>query len=270
MKLSKDEFNTEMFQMKMGNLVLEDSSQGGAAASAEAVTAEIAACVEEAKKEGYRHLTVRVPGRDKERVNAFLRQQFYLADTLVEYVFDLQRAELPKIEHKCSLHDCRKEEVARLKEIAKNSFQVDRFHSDEHLDNELCDKYYETWMENSYHGFAEKVIVAEYAGEPVGFTTGKTYEGDDYGHLVLSAVSDKYRGIGVYTSMIYEGISWMIREHGNLKGVIVGTQLDTIAVQKAWIKLGFTVYDSFYVLHRYLGEMHSQGTVEEAHSQGTA
>ena len=87
---------------------------------------------------------------------------------------------------------------------------------------------------------------------------------------MLSAVSDKYRGIGVYTSMIYEGISWMIREHGNLKGVIVGTQLDTIAVQKAWIKLGFTVYDSFYVLHRYLGEMHSQDTVEEAHSQGTA
>ena len=72
-------------------------------------------------------------------------------------------------------------------------------------------------------------------------------------NLVLSAVSDKYRGIGVYTSMIHEGISWMLREHGDLMGVIVGTQLDTLAVQKAWIKLGFTVYGSSYVLQKYLG-----------------
>lgn len=246
MQIIKDQFNSEIFQMKMGNLLLEDG---------EKIEKEAFLQLEEkAKEEGYAHVTLKVASTDKESLNIALREGYILADTLIEYVFDMKKASLPQIEHKCTLHDCKEEELEALKQIAGNSFVIDRFHSDEHLDNKLCDLYYAKWIENSYHGFAEKVIVAEYNNEPVGFTTGKTYKDDEYGHLVLSAVSNKYRGIGVYTSMIHEGISWMLREHGDLKGVIVGTQLDNLAVQKAWIKLGFTVYDSMYVLQKYIGD----------------
>lgn len=246
MKIVKDNFNSEIFQMDMGNVLLEEGEVPGAE--------EIRRLEQQAKDAGFSHLTFKVPSTDKKTLNAVLSEGFALADTLIEYVFDMKKATLPPMQHKCTLHDCREEELEALKEIAGKSFVIDRFHSDEHLDNERCDLYYERWIDNSYHGFAEKVIVAEYNGEPVGFTTGKTYEDDEYGHLVLSAVSDKYRGIGVYTSMIHEGISWMQKEHGDLKGVIVGTQLDNLAVQKAWIKLGFTVFDSLYVLQKYIGE----------------
>ncbi len=246
MRIVKDQFNSEIFQMQMGNVLLEDGE--------ETKKEDFAQLQNLAMTEGYSHMTLKVPSTDKDVLNLALKDGYILADTLIEYVFDMQKAHLPQMEHKCTLHDCRAEELSALKEIAGNSFVIDRFHSDEHLDNKLCDLYYEKWIENSYHGFAEKVIVAEYNGEPVGFTTGKTYADDEYGHLVLSAVSNKYRGIGVYTSMIHEGISWMLREHGDLKGVIVGTQLDNIAVQKAWIKLGFTVYDSMYVLQKYIGD----------------
>lgn len=245
MKLVKDEFNSDIFQMKMGNVVLEgDKPQ----------EMDFKLLREKAAVEEFRHLTVKIPSYDKKMVNAFLKEEFYLADTLVEYVFELKKARLPRIQHLCSLQDCRQEELPVLKEIARKSFQADRFHCDGHLSKELCDKYYEKWIENSYYGFAEKVITAKDQGKPVGFTTGKTYPDDPYGHLVLSAVSDECRGRGVYTSMIHEGVSWILREHGDLKGVIVGTQIDTLAVQKAWVKLGFTVYGSFYVLHRYLGD----------------
>ena len=135
--------------------------------------------------------------------------------------------------------------------IAKGSFEKDRFHSDRHLNRNLCDKYYEKWIENSYNGFAERVIVAEYCNDAVGFTTAKTYKNDIFGHLVLSAVSNNYRGLGFYTSMIHEGVSWIFQKHDDLIGIIVGTQLDNLAVQKAWINLGFTVYSSKYVLHKY-------------------
>ena len=100
------------------------------------------------------------------------------------------------------------------------------------------------------YSFADKVIVSEYNNTVVGFTTGKADNTQPYGHLVLSAVSDKYRGLGIYTSMIYEGIKWLEKE--GFKGLIVGTQINNIAVQKAWIKLGFTVLDSEYVLHFYI------------------
>lgn len=246
MKIIKDKFNSEIFQIQMGNVGVE---------SGENVTTKVWKEQEQkAKQEGFSHLTIKIPSTDKKLLNQMLTNGFTLADTLIEYVFDMKKAHLPEMWHKCKLHDCREEEIEALKKIAKKSFEIDRFHSDESLDNDRCDLYYEKWIENSYNGFAEKVIVAEYNDEPVGFTTGKTYEDDEYGHLVLSAVSNKYRGIGVYTSMIHEGISWLLREHGELKGVIVGTQLDNIAVQKAWIKLGFTVFDSLYVLQKYIGD----------------
>lgn len=173
-------------------------------------------------------------------------------DTLIEYYFDFNHAKLPSIEHKCILRDACQEDLKILKHIAKVSFSADRFHSDKNLDNSLCDKYYEQWVENSFYGFADKVIVAEYQGEPVGFTTGKVYQGNPVGRLVLSAVSDSSRGLGIYTSMIHEGVSWLLKNDSTLEGVMVGTQIETLAVQKAWIKLGFTVFDSFYTVQKYL------------------
>ncbi|MCI8483216.1 MAG: GNAT family N-acetyltransferase [Lachnospiraceae bacterium] len=245
MKLIKDAFNTEIFQMTMGNLILEKDTYS---------REEIKTWVKEAKQKGYQHLAIKILTEQKDLLNSLLQEQFYLVDTLIEYVFDAKKKVLPKIQHQCILRDCEKEDLPALKQIARNSFKTDRFHSDMYLENELCNQYYEKWMENSYHGFAEKVIAAEYCGELVGFFTGKTYSDDKYGHLVLAAVSDKHRGIGVYTSMIHECIRWMLEAHTELEGVMTGTQIETVAVQKAWIKLGFTVHDSLYVLHRYLGE----------------
>ncbi len=240
MYIEKDIFNSEIFQMNMGNIVLDQEKEYKKSD------------FENLFKYDFQHLTVKIPAQQKQILNEVLKAGFMLMDTLTEYIFVVKRAQLPQIQHKCRLRNCRNEDLKRLKDIASSSFKRDRFHSDPYLNNELCDLYYKKWIENSYNGFAEKVIVAEYNGEPVGFTTGKTYLNEPYGHLVLSAVSEKYRGIGVYTSMIYEGIVWMLTEHPEIEGIVVGTQLDNLAVQKAWIRLGFTVYRSSYVLHIYL------------------
>ncbi len=242
MNIEVDKYNSEIFGILMGNVSYQDNEN----------LADFEELNRESRNRMIKHLTIRVSTKDKKFLNLALKDGYEIADTLVQFVFLFDKANLTKIEHKCILRDCCDEDISGLKLIARTSFAIDRFHSDEHLDNDLCDKYYEQWIENSYHGFAEKVIVAEYNNEPVGFTTGKTYVEDEFGHLVLSAVSSKYRGIGVYTSMIYEGVKWMQKEHGNLKGLIVGTQIDNIAVQKAWINLGFTVMDSYYVLQKYM------------------
>lgn len=233
--------------MKMGNVLLEKE---------DVITMhELKQLEEQAEKDGYQHLTVRIPSADKKTLNTILKCGYILADTLIEYFFDMRKAVLPHIDYKCLLRDAEEKDLATLIKIAGESYKIDRFHSDEHLDNRLCDKYYEKWIENSFYGFADKVIVAEYQGIPVGYTTGKVYSDSDIGHLVLSAVSESARGLGVYTSMIHDGISWIKREHGDLRGVLVGTQLDNLAVQKAWIKLGFTVYGSTYVLQKYIGDL---------------
>ena len=243
LRVERDEFNSKIFRIEMGNLKLENYIFKS--------VEEFCECEKSAVSGLYDHVTLRIPSNDKAMINIALSSGYSLVDILVEFVFK-KNAQLPHIQHKCVLRDCDESDLPELKRIAKYSFTHDRFHSDSNLRKELCDLYYEKWIENSFYGFADRVIVAEYNGKPVGFTTGKMGSNNGNDHLVLSAVSEEYRGIGLYTSMIHEGVSWIMKENPESKGIIVGTQLDNVNVMKAWIKLGFTIYDSKIILHKYL------------------
>ncbi|SDY66610.1 Acetyltransferase (GNAT) family protein [Proteiniborus ethanoligenes] len=249
--VEEDYFNTQHFGIRMGNVKTKTNF---ISESKENLIRNFDEMVSKSKEEGYKHLTFKVGTNQKEIIKCAMNEGMEIADTLVRYVFDFSKSTLPQIYHKCSLKDCTKDDINALKEISRNSFKIDRFHSDDNLPNELCDLYYDKWIENSYNGYADKVIVAHYNNEAVGFTTGRLDLVEGYGQLVLSAVSDKYRGIGVYTSMIYHGVEWLMKNRNEaMRGVIVGTQIDNIAVQKSWIKLGFTIFDSQYVFQKYFG-----------------
>ena len=243
MRVIKDEYNSAIFRIQMGNVLLEEKeyTQGNL---------DVSNIIRLARENSFDHLSVKVPTEYKKNFNSFLKQGFYLTDTLVRYIHVFGEGKLPDIRSKTIIRDYKPNDVDALMAIAKSSFVFDRFHSDKSLDGALSDKYYERWIYNSCNGFADKVIVSEHNGEVAGFTTGKNDPADRYGHLVLSAVSPKFRGLGIYTSMIYKGIQWIADE--GYEGVIVGTQINNIAVQKAWIKLGFTVLDSQYILHMHL------------------
>lgn len=240
MKIVYDKFNSEMFQIKMGNVILSNDDLMSD-------NLDVFEIIKFGENEGYDHLAVKIPTPYKKLFNKFMSKGFFLTDLLAEYIYYFDGRELPDIKHKTIIREYKETDLEELMKIAKGSFDYDRFHADPTLDNGFCDKYYEQWIYNSCHGFADKIFVSEYEGKAVGFTTGRADHSQEYGRLVLSAVSDEYRGLGIYTSMIYEGVKWLEKE--GFKGLIVGTQINNVAVQKAWIKLGFTVLDSEYVLH---------------------
>ena len=241
--IDKDVFNSDIFGIQMGNLKYEPGITGD----------DIARCLSDAKEEGFKHLTCKIPTQDKKAVNAFEDYGFRIADTLVTYVFDFRKNKLNDVEYICKVDDCKQEDVEELKRITKESFVIDRYHSDANLPNDLCDLYYEKWFENSFNGFADKILAAYYEGIPVGYTTGKNSGNDEYVHLVLSAVNKERRGLGIYTTLIHAMTEWGI-EVGKeeKKGILLGTQIDNIAVQKAWNKLGYSPYSSDYVMQAYL------------------
>lgn len=242
--LTIDKFNSEIFNKKMGNLQICENLD---IKKINNIDKQINEILEEAINDGFEHITCKVDTNHTQLVQSLENNKMLLADTLITYRFYYGKSKLYNVNHQCLLNDCKKEDLDYLKSISKNAFKIDRFHSDPSLDNNLCDKYYEKWIENSFNGFADRVIVAYLDEEPVGYTTAKIPGKDRVGHLVLSAVSEKSRGKGVYTSMIYEGVKWM---EGKAECLQVGTQINNIAVQKAWIKLGFTVGDSFYVFQK--------------------
>lgn len=247
-----DKFNSEHFGFQMGNMSVKLTD---GAINAEAVEEAITAGLEDARREGFRHLTCKMDTAFKPAVFALQKQEFLLVDTLMTYYFDLRKGTYPEITHRCELGDCREEDVPRLKEIAKASFTFDRFHSDPVLPNELCDQYYEKWFENSWRGYADKIVVGYVDGVPVGFATAKYSKEEPYVHFVLAAVAAEARGNGVFSSIRWAEMQWaakLAQENPQIQGVMDGTQINNLAVQRTWIKFGFTIQGSQYVFQRMI------------------
>jgi len=246
----KDEFNSENFRILMRNIIVhQDLTEYDYLERLE----YLSGLIEKSKNIGYKHLTLRVPTSDIQLSKCAASTGMYIVDTLVRYTFEFKKSTLPKLNYKYNFGDCRCEDLKTLMDISSSVFKIDRFHSDDYLHNDLCNQYYARWIENSFNGLADKIVVAYINDEPVGFATIKNLYNDDYVQIVLNAVSDKYKGLGIYTSMIHYCTTWISHKYSNeKKGIIIGTQIDNIAVQKTWIKLGYTIKDSQYIFHKVI------------------
>lgn len=240
--IEKDDWNTKHFGMKMGNIEVRSSQTLNEKEFFDAMKNVL----KEAQHREFKHLTFKMDTNDKKYIATLESCGFHLRDTLISYIFSYKKAILPKMHHRCKLGICQSMDIETLKKLSKKAFKIDRYHSDPSLDNELCDSYYENWISNSYYGLADRIITAYVNDTPVGYTTAKlpNYNDNKIAHLVLSAVGEEARGKGVYTSMIFEGVKWL---ENKADYVMVGTQINNIAVQKAWINLGFTVHSSAYI-----------------------
>lgn len=231
-----DSFNSDIFNLKMFNVYVYNEG------------VDVSNIIDLAFKNDINHLSVKISTSNKTLLHKFEENGFKLMDTLVTYRFEYSKKVLINMEHQCILRDAQKDDLKTMMDFAGNSFKIDRFHSDPSLDKSAADRYYSKWIENSVNGLSDRVIVAEINNEVVGFTTCKlpSYQ-SQVGRMILSAVSEKSRGKGIYTSMIHEGLMWMKDKCNYLE---VGTQIDNYPVQKTWVNLGMFLVESFYVLHK--------------------
>lgn len=245
MLIKKDVFNSDIFGIVMGNIIIDNQYEN--------IIEELESTLQIASEEGYQHLTIKIPTTQKNILSALCKKGFYLVDILVELVYERKVTK----EKNCSnviLREFEYRDIETLKNIARTSFELDRYHSDLNLSNKLCDEYYEKWIENSCNGFAEGVTVAEKNNNICGFFSYKTYSDDEFGHLVLGAVDEKFRGNGIFHGLICKSRDLMLEKHSFLKGIKVGTQLINVAAMRAYSKAGFQLNESYFVLHKYINE----------------
>lgn len=253
-QIDEDMFNSDHFGIKMGNMEIHET-EDSKHFTVDEYYAILNDVMEQAVKEGFQHLTCKIDPNYKTSIYALQKHQFLLVDTLVTACYDFSREHTGERKMTCEVGDCREEDIARLKEIAKISYKMDRFHSDPSLANDLCDQYYEKWIENCCHGFVDKVIVGYVNGQAAGYATCKWKTGDPYIEFVLAAVDPEVRGLGVHNTMKYAEIAWateLAQKNPNIKGILDGTQLGNIAVQRTWSKVGFIPYSSRYVFQKRL------------------
>lgn len=242
------EWDSQHFGKRIGELVLYETKGASLDGSLaihlfEKISREI--------QQNFDMLFCRVNTDRKNFVKAAETTDFRLMDTQVEYEFINQKQPVKEIPDSCILRPAELKDLGYLKEIARNSFFKTRFHADAKLGKEASDLLYQIWVEKSVQdNYADRVVVAQIDDIPVGFATWNLVKAGDLamGRLELTAVSETDRNKGIYTSLVNEGIKFY---RDKAISIYSSTQINNIAGQRVWIKLGLTMKNSWYIFHRW-------------------
>ena len=134
-----------------------------------------------------------------------------------------------------SVRTAQASDLPALKAIARLNHRDTRFYYDGHFSVDECDALYETWIERSYEGFADVVLVAERDGRIAGYVTCNQRENS--GSIGLLGVGSEWQGQRIGPGLINAALSWF-KERG-IERVQVVTQGRNVRAQRAYQRCGF-------------------------------
>ena len=186
----------------------------------------------------------KIPILETDKLINLQKLGFYIVDTNVQL-------SSKNFNHKYINNDVRfakPEDEKSVKDIAKNSFELSRFHLDNQITQNTACKIKEEWAGNYFAGKRGKwMIVAEYKSTIVGFL--QLLEKNNNTIVIdLVAVKKEHRGKGLAKNMIFFAYLNCLN---NITKVEVGTQISNISSLNMYTKLGFFINSSSYVLHMH-------------------
>jgi dTDP-4-amino-4,6-dideoxy-D-galactose acyltransferase len=137
-----------------------------------------------------------------------------------------------------------------LKAIARTGHHDTRFYFDLHFERAKCDLLYETWIENSFNGFAQAVLVADVTAEPVGYITCSMRGVES--QIGLLGVADKCHGMGLGKELVEAFLAWSV-EQGAHRATVV-TQGRNVSAQRLYQRLGFLTAAFQLWYHRWFSD----------------
>ena len=143
----------------------------------------------------------------------------------------------PPLAAEFRVREARLDDTPALRAIAGVSHLDSRFYNDGHFPEERCRALYETWIVKSLNGWAQAVLVAELADEPVGYITCHLSPG--VAEIGLFGVSDKAQGKGFGSQLIWQSLRWFKRQ--GVTDVTVVTQGRNVRAQRVYQKSGFII-----------------------------
>ncbi len=207
-------------------------------------------------------LIARCLSTDLKAAQAMEAQGFFLTDTLVYYKRDIQRRPIPSDDRKVLVRPFRPGEEDRVRNIAVRAFQgyFGHYHADPKLESEKCDAAYTSWAVRSCLSVdaQHEVLVAEWKNSLAGFATVQLNTAEE-GEGVLFGIAPWAQGVGLYRSMMIEGMLWCLSKGAT--SMVVSTQITNIAVQKVWVRLGFELNYALYTFHKWFDVAETSGGI---------
>lgn len=204
------------------------------------------------RDKGVTLLIARCPASELGTAQAMERDGFFLVDTLVYYARHLEKTPIPSDIGKVPIRPVRPGEEEAVQRVAAESFRgyFGHYHADGRLPRKQCDQVYTSWAVRSCTSreVADEVLVAELDANIVGFATLRL-NGPEEGEGVLFGISPSAQGHGIYRSFMIRGMEWCVSKGATR--MIVSTQINNVAVQKVWARLGFEPSHAYYTFHKW-------------------
>lgn len=202
--------------------------------------------------QGVKMIIARCSTDEMSTPQAMERQDYSLMDTLVYYTRDLRKTPVPVLEEDAPVRPARPGEEAEVRVVAGESFAdyVSHYHADPRLPRNKCQDVFIDWAYSSCiaREVADEVYIAEIDGHIRGFATLRCNSPDE-GEGVLFAVHPAAQRRGIYRHFMVAAMNWFLAR--GAERMVVSTQVNNIAVQKAWTRLGFEPSKSYYTFHKW-------------------
>jgi dTDP-4-amino-4,6-dideoxy-D-galactose acyltransferase len=144
-------------------------------------------------------------------------------------------------------------DLAALEPVARSAHVDSRFFADPHFDREAAAQLYVVWLRNSLAGeFADIVLVAEHAGRPVGYITGRVDADRATAAIGLFAIEESARGRGLGSRLLLAFLA--ATSERRMAEVTVVTQGANVGAQRLYQAAGFRTTRSELWLHRWASD----------------
>jgi dTDP-4-amino-4,6-dideoxy-D-galactose acyltransferase len=130
----------------------------------------------------------------------------------------------------------RPDDILALHQLAHVNHRDTRFYYDPAFSTERCHALYETWIERSCDKYADAVLVAEFAGAPVGCVSCHVAS-DMIGRIGLFGVAPDCQGTVLGGALVSAAKGWFAK-HGMAR-ITVATQGRNCKAQRLYQRHGF-------------------------------
>lgn len=221
------------------------------AKASDVTAASLPALLAECRGYDVRFLIARCRTGELAAAQAMEREGFELMDTLVYFSRSLG-ADPPPEEAALAVRELAHGEHGAVKEVAGRAFAgyFGHYHADARLERAECDALYVDWAERSClsEALADQVLVAAPGGRIAAFATLRLNDAEE-GEGVLFGVAPEAQGRGIYRALMSRAMRWFKARAA--QRMVVSTQINNVAVQKVWSRLGFEPSKSYYTFHKW-------------------
>lgn len=217
-----------------------------------------AATINALKKDNVKLIISKINCENLTLINQLECLGFQTKDFQVTYRYDIKNIgfSAADLQSEFIVREVQNNDIPTIANIAQVSFEnYGHYFANKNLDPSRCREIYKDWAERSCTSkdVADRVLVADQNGTIAGFLSFKCYteNGKRYAAGGLGAVAPEYRNKNVFRLLVKTGLLW--GKEGGLNWEEHNVLTTNYPVNRAFTKIGFTVFKSFVTLHHWNG-----------------